>query len=95
MAWRDGLMEEVLALSKEDLTLMNHIIVDKLKGQRRIENAVAAIGLKRGDRVTFANNKTGRVYTGTITQQNRTTFTVDTGMGMWRVPASMLRKEGA
>ena len=94
MAVSRELAEQVLSLSGEDLRSLNHMIVEKLRGQRRIENAMAAISFKRGDRVTFSNGKTGRVYTGTITQHNRTTFTVDTGMGKWRVPASMLAKEG-
>lgn len=95
MAISHELAKEVLALSGEDLRHLNHMIVEKLRGQRRIENAVAAISFKRGDRVRFTNNKNGRVYEGTITQQNRTTFTIDTGVGLWRVPPTMLSKVGA
>ena len=44
-----------------------------------------------GDQVEFTNSKTGRVMQGRVRKVAIKYVTVDTGLGLWRVPASMLR----
>ncbi len=48
--------------------------------------------ISRGDNVEFTSSKTGRVTRGFVTKVAIKYVTVDTGMGMWRVPANMLTK---
>jgi uncharacterized protein YwbE len=43
-----------------------------------------------GDNVEFTSSKTGRLTRGFVTKIAIKYVTVNTGMGMWRVPASML-----
>jgi hypothetical protein len=45
-----------------------------------------------GDNVEFASSKTGRVMRGHVTKIAVKYVTVNTGLGMWRVPANMLSK---
>ena len=46
--------------------------------------------ISRGDNVEFTSSKTGRLTRGFVTKVAIKYVTVDTGMGMWRVPANML-----
>jgi hypothetical protein len=48
--------------------------------------------ISRGDNVEFTSSKTGRLTRGFVTKVAIKYVTVDTGMGMWRVPANMLTK---
>ena len=43
-----------------------------------------------GDNVEFTSNKTGRLTRGFVTKIAIKYITVNTGMGLWRVPANML-----
>ena len=43
-----------------------------------------------GDHVEFTNSKTGRVMQGTVSKVAIKYITVNTGAGLWRVPANML-----
>jgi uncharacterized protein YwbE len=43
-----------------------------------------------GDNVEFTNSKTGRVTRGFVRKVAIKYVTVDTGLGLWRVPANML-----
>jgi uncharacterized protein YwbE len=43
-----------------------------------------------GDNVEFTSSKTGRLTRGFVTKIAIKYVTVNTGMGMWRVPANML-----
>ena len=45
-----------------------------------------------GDNVEFTSSKTGRLTRGFVTKVAIKYVTVDTGMGLWRVPANMLSK---
>jgi len=45
----------------------------------------------RGDNVEFTSSKTGRVMRGFVTKVAIKYVTVDTGMGLWKVPANMLK----
>ena len=44
----------------------------------------------RGDNVEFTSSKSGRLMRGFVTKVAIKYVTVDTGMGLWRVPANML-----
>jgi hypothetical protein len=44
----------------------------------------------RGDNVEFTSSKTGRLMRGFVTKVAIKYVTVDTGMGLWKVPANML-----
>ena len=46
--------------------------------------------ISRGDNVEFTSSKTGRLTRGFVTKVAIKYVTVDTGLGQWRVPASML-----
>ncbi len=48
--------------------------------------------ISRGDNVEFTSSKTGRLTRGFVTKVAIKYVTVNTGMGMWRVPANMLTK---
>jgi hypothetical protein len=43
-----------------------------------------------GDNVEFTSSKTGRITRGFVKKVAIKYVTVDTGMGLWRVPANML-----
>ena len=45
-----------------------------------------------GDNVEFTSGKTGRLTRGFVKKVAIKYVTVDTGMGLWRVPANMLTK---
>jgi len=44
-----------------------------------------------GDHVEFTSSKTGRLTRGSVTKVAIKYVTINTGAGMWRVPANMLR----
>lgn len=46
--------------------------------------------LTLGDNVEFVSSKTGRAMRGFVKKIATKYITVDTGLGMWRVPANML-----
>jgi uncharacterized protein YwbE len=48
--------------------------------------------ISRGDNVEFTSSKTGRLTRGFVTKVAIKYVTVNTGLGMWRVPANMLTK---
>lgn len=73
-------------LSNDDLNL----IVDAIKFARHRLTQQNKSQLKIGDSVKFSGSKTGR---GVVTKIGIKNVIVDTGMGMYRVPASMLEKD--
>jgi hypothetical protein len=46
--------------------------------------------IRQGDNVEFTSSKTGRRTRGFVTKVAIKYVTVNTGMGLWRVPANML-----
>ena len=66
-------------------------IIDAVKYKRvRLANQIKC-SIARGDNVEFTSNKTGRTMRGFVTKVAIKYVTVDTGMGLWRVPANMLK----
>jgi len=78
-------------LSTPNLTNDNlNNIIDAVKFRRsqlgkEIKNSICA-----GDNVEFTSSKTGRRTRGFVTKVAIKYVTVNTGMGLWRVPANML-----
>lgn len=52
---------------------------------KRIKRSISV-----GDNVEFTSSKTGRLTRGFVTKVAIKYVTVNTGMGLWRVPANML-----
>ena len=65
-------------------------MIDAVKWNR--ENLAKRIkrSIMVGDNVEFTSSKTGRLTRGFVTKIAIKYVTVNTGMGMWRVPANML-----
>ena len=46
--------------------------------------------IRTGDNVEFTSSKTGRLMRGFVTKVAIKYVTINTGMGLWKVPANML-----
>jgi hypothetical protein len=75
-------------LSDQDLT---DVITAVKYASRNIQRKITS-SLMVGDNVQFTSSKTGRQMRGHVTKIAIKYVTVNTGMGMWRVPANMLTK---
>jgi len=65
-------------------------MIDAVKWNRaQLVNQVKR-SIRVGDNVEFTSSKTGRLTRGFVTKIAIKYVTVDTGMGLWRVPANML-----
>ena len=73
--------------TNEQLTSMIDAV--KYNRSRLAERAKASIRV--GDNVEFTSSKAGRATRGFVTKIAIKYVTVNTGMGLWRVPANMLR----
>jgi len=65
-------------------------MIDAVKWNR--ENLAKRIkrSISIGDNVEFTSSKTGRLTRGFVTKVAIKYVTVNTGMGLWKVPANML-----
>ena len=65
-------------------------MIDAVKWNREqlAKRVKRSIGV--GDNVEFTSSKTGRLTRGFVKKVAIKYVTVDTGMGLWRVPANML-----
>ena len=73
--------------SNEDLSSMIEAV--KYARSQLGRQQIRAITLQSN--VEFDNSKTGRTMRGFVQKIAQKYVTVDTGAGLWRVPASMLR----
>jgi uncharacterized protein YwbE len=65
-------------------------MIDAVKWNRaQLVNQIKR-SIRVGDNVEFTSSKTGRLTRGFVTKIAIKYVTVNTGMGMWRVPANML-----
>ena len=71
-----------------DVELRSMIDAVKWNREQLAKRIKRSIG--RGDNVEFTSSKTGRLTRGFVTKVAIKYITVDTGMGLWRVPANML-----
>ena len=65
-------------------------MIDAVKWNRSRLAERTKAGICVGDNVEFTSSKTGRLTRGFVTKKAIKYVTVDTGMGLWRVPANML-----
>jgi hypothetical protein len=66
-------------------------MIDAVKWKRATLAKLTKASLMLGDTVSFTSSKTGRTMTGTVTKIAIKYVTVNTGGGLWRVPANMLQ----
>jgi hypothetical protein len=65
-------------------------MIDAVKWNREQLSKRIKRSIGVGDNVEFTSSKTGRLTRGFVTKVAIKYVTVNTGMGMWRVPANML-----
>jgi uncharacterized protein YwbE len=65
-------------------------MIDAVKWNRANLAKQIKRSISLGDNVEFTSSKTGRLTRGFVTKIAIKYVTVNTGMGLWRVPASML-----
>ena len=65
-------------------------MIDAVKWNRERLAKQIKRSIGRGDNVEFTSSKSGRLMRGFVTKVAIKYVTVDTGMGLWRVPANML-----
>ena len=78
----------IMLQSWTNTELSSMIDAVKWNRSRLAERTKASICV--GDNVEFTSSKTGRLTRGFVKKVAIKYVTVDTGMGMWRVPANML-----
>jgi hypothetical protein len=66
-------------------------IIDAVKWNRERLAKQIKYSIKLGDNVEFTSSKTGRTMRGFVKKVAIKYVTVDTGLGLWRVPANMLK----
>lgn len=71
-----------------DIELRSMIDAVKWNREQLSKRIKRSIGI--GDNVEFTSSKTGRLTRGFVKKVAIKYVTVDTGMGLWRVPANML-----
>ena len=77
----------VSSMSLEDIKMVN----ERMSLQRTFLGKDVMRSLVIGDKVSFTG-RGGRLLTGTVDKVKIKNVLVDTGMGRWNVPASMLTK---
>ena len=65
-------------------------MIDAVKWNRERLAKQIKRSITTGDNVEFTSSKTGRLTRGFVKKVAIKYVTVDTGMGMWKVPANML-----
>ena len=65
-------------------------MIDAVKWNREHLARQIKRSISIGDNVEFTSSKTGRLTRGFVKKVAIKYITVDTGMGLWRVPANML-----
>ena len=66
-------------------------MIDAVKWNREQLARQIKRSISIGDNVEFTSSKTGRLTRGFVTKVAIKYVTVNTGMGLWRVPANMLK----
>ena len=80
------------AMTIEDLLKLNRQIVTVVKEKQRMNNRTATFDFNPGDTVTYTSSKFGNRVTGKVREVKRTKVVVESTLGRYLVPASMLRK---
>ena len=66
-------------------------MIDAVKWNRSRLAERTKAGICVGDNVEFTSSKTGRLTRGFVTKKAIKYITVNTGLGLWKVPANMLK----
>ena len=66
-------------------------MIDAVKWNRTRLAREIKYSIKLGDNVEFTSSKTGRAMRGFVKKVAIKYVTVDTGLGLWKVPANMLK----
>ena len=66
-------------------------MIDAIKFARAVLQKQTIRSLTLKSNVEFTSHKTGRTMRGFVQKIAQKYVTVDTGMGLWKVPANMLR----
>jgi hypothetical protein len=66
-------------------------MIDSVKWNRARLAREIKYSIKLGDNVEFTSSKTGRAMRGFVKKVAIKYVTVDTGLGLWKVPANMLK----
>ncbi len=82
---------ELNRMSVVELSRLNKMVVSAIKQKQQMDNRTAIYNFMPGDNVKFTSNRNGSVYTGKVLEVKRTKVVVQTGVGNYLVPASMLR----
>ncbi len=80
------------SMSVQDLLKLNKQVVAIVKEKQRMDNRVASVCLMAGDEVTYTSGKFGTTVKGKIIEVKRTKVVVQSNIGRYLVPASMLTK---
>jgi ribosomal protein L35AE/L33A len=80
------------SMSVQDLIKLNKQLVTIIKEKQRMDNRVASVCLMAGDEVTYTSGRTGMPVKGKIIEVKRTKVVVQSNLGRYLVPASMLKK---
>jgi hypothetical protein len=83
------LIQEVQNLSMEEIRELDDLVRARWNTLKREKSRTAASNFKTGMSVQF-QDKTGITIEGTIEKINRTSISVVTKFGMWRVHPSLL-----
>ena len=89
----------MLSISEVNSAIMTQVwtdvelrsMIDAVQWNRSRLAARVKASIMVGDNVEFTSSKTGRAMRGFVKKVAIKYVTVDTGLGMWRVPANMLR----
>jgi hypothetical protein len=65
-------------------------MIDSVKWNRERLARQIKRSISTGDNVEFTSSKSGRLMRGFVTKVAIKYVTVNTGMGLWKVPANML-----
>lgn len=79
-------------MSIQDLLKLNKQVVAIVKEKQRMDNRVASVSLMAGDEVTYTSGKFGTKVSGKVIEVKRTKVVVQSNIGRYLVPASMLTK---
>ena len=79
------------AMTVEDLLNLNKQVVAIIKEKQRMNNRTATFAFAPGDQVSYMSGKLGRKITGKVIEVKRTKVVVESSVGRYLVPASMLK----
>ena len=83
---------EIMTMNEDELKALNLAIVNRIKQIREIKSRKVRRAISVGDKVKFNSSKFGTLY-GKVSKINLKTIDVMTGVGMFRVTASLIKKE--